>query len=246
MAAVELSENSIKALKRALRRYNFDVREAHMSEAIASSLGYNTYAALLADERSQANDPPIKLVDIKKFTDRLRELGYPNPSEISLDDITSTAFRKTVNKRHDFGYNGQRQKTWRNLLVTAINEGLRQKLFSLRPGDNRWPGGEKKGGAAIYEYELPNNSPVKVRVENAGFDELDFTVAVFPTSGFNQQSLMIGGFELGEAVVTGTLERMEGAFIWWGPHDFRISCRKALLPYLSGLDVQPDGYGDRG
>lgn len=40
------------------------------------------------------------------------------------------------------------------------------------------------------------------------------------------------------------LERKNGAWLQSSPEE--LKCRKALLPVLANLDVEPLGYGDRG
>ena len=46
---------------------------------------------------------------------------------------------------YDIEYKTARQKAWRNLMVCAINAAVEQRLFSLRPGDIRFPDNMRRG-----------------------------------------------------------------------------------------------------
>jgi hypothetical protein len=52
------------------------------------------------------------------------------------------------------------------------------------------------------------------------------------------------GFDAGDAFGTTWVERERGA--WMQSSDSSFNCRKALLDQLAALQVEPQGYGDRG
>lgn len=79
----------------------------------------------------------------------------------------------------DIEYKSSRDMAWRNLIVLTINAGIEQKLFSLRPDDNRWPGADKRE-SWLYDFLLPNGLPAKGCVSDAGWGELSIHAAVNP------------------------------------------------------------------
>lgn len=146
---------------------------------------------------------------------------------------------------YDIEYHSLRDKAWRNLMVLAINEGLRQKLYSLRPDDNRWPGAvsdprERRNGY-VFPFTLPNGRPASGYVNDAGFGELSIHVAVIPKGDWVRASN--AGFSAGDAFATGWLERERGVWLQSSPDMF--NCRKWLVSELAALNVTPDGFGDR-
>ena len=136
-------------------------------------------------------------------------------------------------------YKGERRQAWRNLMVCAVNEALRLKLFSLRPNDNRWRG--DKG--CLFDFALPNGLPARGYVGDAPFAELSIHVAINPTDGDWVRS-NDAGFDAGDAFATGWLERKRGAWLQSSPSLF--NCRKKLLKPLASMVVEPKGYVDRG
>ena len=104
----------------------------------------------------------------------------------------------------------QRKKAWRNVMTAGINAGLEQKLFTLKPGGNFWPGyqpGDGKSmpnagsGAHCYSFDFPGSIPVQVYIKDAGYDELSVHVALWPTGQFITSSN--AGFLAGEVYATG-------------------------------------------
>jgi len=143
MAAIAVSDSSLVALKAGLREFFPDEKSSHLTEALAYSLGYKTHAALLSAAADYASDPPIVLLDVGHFTARLEQFGYVKDTEFDFESFAGEhgpAISTVPPTAHEYGYHSVRKMAWRNLMVSTINEGLRQKFFSLRPGDNRWPG----------------------------------------------------------------------------------------------------------
>lgn len=241
MAAIALSELPLAALKKALRAEFEEVRSSHLTEALAAAVGRRTHAALLADLPTFQADPPIQLLDDDRFTQRLRELGYDVEDDFSFEFFTDAGVTSTVDPCGWYiKYTSSRARAWRNLMVHAINAGISQKLFSLRPDDHRWPGSARDGW--FYDFDLPGNIPARAYVRDIGHGELSVNVAALPNGNLVQY--WDAGFRAGEAFATGWLERKDGAWLQSSPGEFK--CRKALLPVLASLDVEPLAYGDRG
>lgn len=141
-------------------------------------------------------------------------------------------------------YKTDRRKAWRNLLVCAINEGLRLGLFTLVPRDNRWPPSPCSNASAghVYSLTLPDGQPASAWVSDINFDELRFHVAAHPIDGFlklSYPSLRSGG-----AIAQGFLERRNGKWLQRTASLFR--CRRELVPSLAAINVNPDGYSEYG
>jgi len=108
-----LTDDNIDAAKAALRTRLPAVRSAHLTEALAAGLGFQTHAALRAVLASEGSKPPA-VVDAtsSQFTARLPELGYadvPTPpfedaiTEKILGDTPYTFFKRgdrAANDRH--------------------------------------------------------------------------------------------------------------------------------------------------
>lgn len=247
MASVSLSESALASLKKALRKDCPHVRSSHLYEALAVAAGFRTYAALLSEAKKTADDPCIYLLDDDRFDRRLQELGYPPETEFSFDLLDEGAVIPTKPlSSYEIEYRSLRAKAWRNLMVCTINEGIRQKLFSLRAYDNRWPGADPesqghRGTDCTFPFRLPDGTPALGYVVDAGFGELSIHVAVKPIG--NRVRAHNAGFTAGDAFATGWLERKDGA--WLQSSEF-LHCREALLQPLAQLEVSPVGYGDRG
>lgn len=269
MASIALSETPLTTLKKLSLDAFKDVKSAHLSESLASALGYRTHAALIADLPMQSNDPAIVLIDDQRFTARLQELGYSAPNSFSFEDFIEPrfktdrktgrlvrinqdrpeAYKSTLISTHCYNspnikYTSERSKAWRNLMVAAVNEALRQKLFSLRPDDNRWQGSETSRQTyveAIFTFDLPNGMPVKACVTDAGFGEIKIDATARPD---NQRTRAVDQHFAGALSGYVWVERRRGA--WLQSCDTSFHGKRALTPLVAELDVQPTGYGDRG
>lgn len=252
MAAITVSEPSLSALKKALRQDFTEVKSSHLSEAIAYALGFNTHAALLAAQGAAVSE--FRLLDEHRFSQRLALLGYPADRGINFEKFTGASgiATSTVSPTgRSVKYKSDRSKAWRNLMVCAVNAGLKKKLFTLIANDNRWPGALPQSpeetrangvGDVAYEFELPNGLPAKAYVRDIGWGELSIHVAVNP-KGDSLKSFN-AGFSAGDAFATGWLERKKGA--WLQSSADLFCCRSSLKPQLAALNVMPMGYGDKG
>lgn len=138
---------------------------------------------------------------------------------------------------HKF-YKNDRQRAWRNLLVGAVNEGLRIGAFDLLPGTNAWP----DDASFTYPINLPDGRRAAAHLSDAGFDEIAIRVAVDPIVrllGLSWPSLKAGG-----AVAHGFLERRKGAWLQATPSLFR--CRAEMLYPIARLEIEPEGFADHG
>lgn len=244
MASIPLSMSVVDGLKNRIRLIYDERKSSHLSEALAAALGFNTNAALRAELENQDSDPLYLLLDEVRFDTRMQELGYPPDPEFMFEDAQIPEMLLTTCPRaHEIEYESVRKKAWRNLIVCAVNEGLRLKIFSLRPGDNRWPGYNPRGSNVyLFDFILPCNLPARVAVHDAGYDELSIHVAVNPKGDWVKAS--DAGFSAGDVFGSTWLERRNGAWIQSSESSF--SCRRHLLSKLSNMQVTPAGYGDRG
>ena len=249
MASIPLSVSALASVKKSLRKDYWNIRSSHLSEALAAALGRRTYAALLADIRQQGSDPIFETLDDERFEARLQELGYPPEGDFSFELLSETP-EGMISTMHDsledIEYRTARDKAWRNLMVAATNEGIRQRLFSVRAGDNRWPGSEPINGGRskdgwLFDFKLPNGLPARGWVDDIGCSELSIHVAVNPKG--SRVVASNAGFSAGDAFATGWLEREKGA---WLQSTLDLRCRKALLQTLADMYVCPLGFGDRG
>jgi len=242
MAAIALTDASVFELKKSLRDEFPEAKSAHITEALAFSLGFRTHAALQAALGGPDKDAPVLLLDPDRMTARLEEFGHPPAPEFDFElmlDQVSSLVSTADDWAYRIEYKSKRQKAWRNLMVSAVNMALAKKLFTLRPGDNRWsaaPDGE------LFEFTLKSGLPVLGYICDAGYNELTIRAAV----NAKERRVFAGnaGFETGDAVGMTWVERERGYWMQSADHLFR--CRQALLAPLAELSVEPVGYGDRG
>lgn len=248
MASIPLAISALTLLKKSLRTEYPDVRSSHLTEAIAAALGRKSHAALLADLSKQDDPPDYDLLIDEDFDKRLQEFGYPADPEFSFEwmDKTVPEIISTIPlSAFDIEYRTERERAWRNLMVCAINEGLRQKLFTLLQDNYNWAPQEEaqhRRDGRIFEFSLPNGLPALGYVSDAGFGELSVHVAVNPTG--NSVQAFNAGFSAGDAFATSWLERAKGAWLQNATNQF--NCRKTLLKPLANIEVRPRGFGDRG
>lgn len=240
MAAIALSKIPLAALKKDLRVYFGEICSSHLSEALAAAVGRRTHASLLAELAGFQSDPPIVLLDDDLFCRRITEFGYVGDEDFTFEYFRDAGLISTICPRgYDIVYTDDRGKAWRNLIVCAVNAEIEQKHFSLRPDDDRWPGDAREG--FTYDFTLPGDLPARAYVRNIGQGELAIHAAVKPTG--RSLSSYNAGFSAGEVFATGWLERKNGA---WLQTTSDLSCRRALLPVMANLEVEPLGYGDHG
>jgi hypothetical protein len=241
MASTPLCVEPLQELKKSLRDEFPGVKSSHLSEALAFSMGFRTYAAMQAAMTGLELDRPFYLLSTDGMRKRLMELGYPDDPEFDFETtIVSLASHGLVSTEdssaYDIDYKSTRDQAWRNLMVSAVNAALEQRLFTLRPGDNRYTGREQ-----LFDFTLPNGLPVRGVVSDAGWDEVAIHAAVNPKG---QHISAMAGFDCGDVVGMAWVERRRG--VWMQSATKPFYCRKHLIKSLAAIQVQPFGYGDRG
>lgn len=238
-----VSEASVRYLKEtALRKVN-GVSSSHMSEALASALGFNTHAALRAALAGRPTTEAQKPSNVR-LRERLRQLGYPNvPEDLRLLpelDRSYSPFRNYPLRRKK----GPRWMLWRNLMVAAINAGLEQRVFGLSPKENWWPNANVgPGGSHIYRFTFDGDLQATASVHETTGDELVIHILINPRDENVDPELRSSG-ERADAHAGCWLERRLGAWIQGGR--IVLSCKKALQPRVAGVAIEPMGYSDQG
>ena len=147
--------------------------------------------------------------------------------------------------------NSSRARAWRHAMIAAINAGLEQKLFGLRPGENYWSEacddrtGRMKEGC-MFEF-LVDGVPGIGWVCDAGYDELKIHSILWPTAAAKMWvhcGNIYGHPGLGGAVAEGWVERRDGCYLQPSTSLFR--CENDRKPAAAALNVTPRGYGDYG
>ncbi len=262
MAAIPLSDIGVRDVKRALQTRFPKDKSSHLSEALASALGYSTNISLVAAMKDiDPDDPDYALLDESAFLTRLhavsgRKMGVSDRSLI-FDNIRYAEGHRVVRTR-SVGYNrtkyhkSVRLRAWRNMLVAGINAGIDQRLFTIRAGDNRWPGKEPdrygRRDPYVFAFDI-EGIPAIASVHDAGYDELSVHVALWPApEGTRWVGAAYAGFLAGDAYASGWLERRDGAWLQVSSQGLKdsFSCRRARLATVASLEVRPVGYADRG
>jgi hypothetical protein len=133
-------------------------------------------------------------------------------------------------------------RAWCNTLLSAINAGLEQQIFGLPPGDNRWP---PEPARVIYNFAFSKEVPGVAYVQDAGWDELQFYVALWPTpAAANWLGHARGKFRSGACEASGWLERRNGK--WLQNSTSLFFCRKNRLDLVVATRHAPAGFLDRG
>ena len=243
MASIPLSAKAVKAVKTDLTKWFDECKSAHLTEALAHALGFNNNAALRAEMKVQGSDPLFFFVDEERLTKRLNALGYPVANDFFFDAADIPEMRETLCLRSfDIEYKTKRQKAWRNLMVLAVNEALRRRLFSLRPDDNRWPS-HKTFDSHTFEFQMSTGDLARVKVSDIGYAEIAVDVMLNPRKGGSPQAYYSTLKEC-DTVAMCWLERRDGAWLQSALDSFR--CKRPVLERLFALEVEPLGFGDKG
>lgn len=260
MTAIALTQHGLRTMKRALAPSFPACGSSHLSEALAAGLGFRTQASLLARiTETSETDPDHILLNEEAFACRLNQLTGTSVTDTKI--ITGRFARqhhqpengifRTKSSRWDtVRYRSKRDRGWRNLLVAAINASIAQRLFTIRPGDNRWPGAvgsdeRNFGPTHVYRFTI-GDIPAIASVSDAGWDELSIHVALWPTADADRWvRCSDAGLMAGEACATSWLERQKGVWLQVATDKF-FACRKKRLDIVAALEVPPICFGDRG
>jgi hypothetical protein len=228
-------------MKSSLRDEFPDVKSSHLTEALAAGLGFRTHAALQAALVGPEQDRPFRLLDSTRFVQRLVEFGYQDDPEFAFElmNPVTGVIKTTPLSAYDIEYKTQRARAYRNLMVSAVNAALELKLFTLRPGDDRFIDNNRHGH--LFDFQIAG-MPARGSIAEAGHDEIAVHAAVNPKG--DEVRYFSSGFSAGDAFGYTWVERQTGA--WMQSADSSLRCRKTLLSKLAELIVEPNGFGDRG
>ncbi len=260
MIAIALTQHGLRTMKRALAPSFPACGSAHLSEALAAGLGFRTQASLLAriKEAGEA-DPDHILFDEEAFASKLNQLtGASVAATKAITDQfarqhhqpNNGIFRTRSTRWDTVKYQSKRDRGWRNLLVAGINAGIAQRLFTIRPGDNRWQsasGRDERGLGLTHVYNFTiGGIPAIASVSDAGWDELSIHVALWPTADADRWiRCSNAGLTAGEACAISWLERQKGVWLQVSTGKF-FACRAKRLDTVAALEVSPSCFGDRG
>lgn len=244
-----ISQASVRHLKtiaiQMAEKHTHNISSSHLSEGIAAALGFKTHAALRAALAENSTTQAIKPVNTL-LTQRSQQLGYANiPNDLHLLpelNISYTPFKRFSLKKH----RGVRWMAWRNLLVSAINAGIEQKLFGLSPDENWWPGAKQKQDGntrGTYHFMFDGKLPAIASVTVTSGDELSINVILNPRNGITEPS-EFSGLDDADACAHGWLERRLGVWIQDGGENF--SCKRSVHSLAAAATVEPMGYSDQG
>ena len=240
-----VSKAGLRNLKQRAQSRVSGVSSAHLSEAVAAALGFRTHASLLTALTDRPTVEAQKPSNAR-LVERLRQLGYTHtPKDLRLLpelDRSYSPFRTYPLRRK----RGPRWTAWRNLVVSAVNAGLEQRLFGLSPGEDWWPDadpGGVRGARHIFRYQFDGNVPAVASVDAISGDELSIHVILNPRDDEVEPDRS-NGIKDGDAYASCWLERRFGAWIQDGGEDF--SCKRAALSMTAGIAVEPVGYADLG
>lgn len=253
MASLPISIENFKLLKAAVLADLGDIpKSGHVDESLAASLGYGTYAAFRAD-MTAAVSKPARILREPAFEGRMLELCPDLSGDpcwwLGFDTIKCPVLIKTVPpSAYEIEYKSRRKKAWRSLMVAAINAGLQLRKFGLQPDEDF----EVSNGNNVREQPRPGfyefvleGLPVLAYVEEAGFEELSIYAMVKPTDKAHEYITWEHNDSSAGAVWGRCwFERRTGAWIQSSTGYFR--CQRAYLDLLANLDIEPQGFGDRG
>lgn len=240
-----ISQQTIRHLKDNAQRKISGVSSSHLSEAVAAALGFRTYAALRAKFGTNSTTE-VQKPNNKRLVERLKDLGYGTvPEDLKVlpeFDLSYSPFKSLpLRTKHGIRWHG-----WRNLMVAAINAGLEQRLFGLQAGENWWVGGHEESQrceSVLFHFLFNSEIPAIVNLNVISGDELSISVVLNPKNPQNAPH-SYSGLSEGDATAHGWVERRLGAWLQDGGEAF--SCKRALLPQLSSLTIEPLGYSDQG
>lgn len=264
MASMALTDDGLRTVKHALLSRFEGEKSSHLTEALAAACGHRTHASLLAAIRSEGPDgAEFVLMDEAAFVRRLTHLRgtrfLPEAMTEDFDDLDfdhGTSMLRTRSakfRRIDYS-RSTRRRAWRNAMVAAINEAIERRLFSLRPGDNRWFGRpinrHRVQQANVFRFQVDGKIPAIASLWDAGWDEISVHVALWPTDEADHRIAWANaGFGAGEVFASGWLERRTGAWLQVSSESgqgWSFRCRAPRLETVAAIQVEPRGYADRG
>lgn len=236
-----ISEAALRSFKATDALQIYGISSSHFSEAFAASIGFRTHAALRSALSGQVTlevAKPSNALLVK----RLQELGHDTlPDDLQLVPELQHSyypFRSTPLKARK----SERWKAWSNLVVSAVNAGLDQGVFGLRPGEN-WKPVEKTDGLrpdrAIYRFEVVPGLAAVAAVGWQDHGVISVDVLLNPRKP-TSHPMNFSSLRDGDAFAYCWVERKLGAWIQEGGDSF--PCKRTTRGLLAGLDIEPKGY----
>lgn len=253
MTAVAITEQSIVRVKRVLQDLFPEAKSSALTESLARGLGYSTNAALRAAFR---DDSDVQLLDVADFADRLGELsGRPVSvhagrlhmahSALHGDGVFPTAPASGTKRAAP---TSRKATVWRSVMIAGINEAIRRRLLTIRPGDNRWPSSDDRG--AGFDFSI-GGEPAYGHLHDAGFDEVRIKVLVWPAPDVAEWAPAAAfhrdhAYRQGDLYASGWLERRDGAWLQTASSP-TFFCRRSRMETAGGFTIgRPLGFAPSG
>jgi len=247
MVSLYVSRTSLRNLKNDVSAKLPSVGSAHLSEAVAASLGFRTHAALLS-ALGEHSTTALQMPDPGALRRRLVQLGYAT-------DLVARwlGFPSLVARRGEPApeYKTERARAWRNAMVAAINAGLEQGAFGLQEHENWWPGAppseaDRNGTSHRFEFQFAGRMKGSAVVRDIGFGELSIHVVLNPREPDWVDATPLD-LSTGDLSAHGWFERSMGAWLQTGSASSAlIKCRRHALAVASKVAIEAKGYSDRG
>jgi hypothetical protein len=126
-------------------------------------------------------------------------------------------------------------------MIAAINEGVRQGVFTLKP--------DGRETDAQYGFDFHGHKAL-AHAQDAGFDEIRINVQLNPTEAGRKfiKTIYFGDSwqKFGDAFASGWLERQEGQYLQTTGASPMLYVRRTVLPLLTSVRIKPEGYADYG
>lgn len=241
MLFVPSSELALRALKLVVRGHVPGVPSSHLTEALAVAAGARTHASLLAG--LDAGRTALTFDD-DLFTSKLEALGYRLDAWPGFASLGSASWAQSPHK-------SARAQAWRNMLAAAVNSGIAQGHFTLKPDGNHWPDYDpdpRAYNSHLYPVAMPDGIPALARVHDIGHGELSLHVALWPKNP-DWLGAPGSGFSAGDAVAAGWLERKSGAWLMFDRRRggmLEVAVRRHRQQQVLGMMTIPLGYADHG
>lgn len=255
MVAIEVSEKPVQTVKRALVGALPSAKSSHITESLAAALGYKTNAAMRA---AFAEDADIQLFDWEAFQQRLHDLSGCSVrlNHGMLEQTIAPLYGEGIFRtgpidatRPDSRSSSKNFRAWQSVMVAGINEAIRRRLITIRPGDNRWiSSGDDKGVGFHFSIE---ENPAYGYISDAGYDEISVKVTVWPTSEVERWGKCVvlsrdQAYLSGDLRASGWLERRNGAWLQVSS-DPSFFCRRSKLQLASDFTLErPLGFAVTG
>ena len=131
------------------------------------------------------------------------------------------------------------KQAWENIMILAINEGLKRNIFTLDA--NTFQEGNMK-----YEFDY-NGFLISVHVKDIGYDEIRIDVEIdLDKNGKYKFHDLSGHYGYGlhnyNAIMFGYLERRTGKYLMRYSKINVYKINKDIKQYFSKLNIEPNGF----